>query len=574
MICLPSQPARMILNEVALRQCPLLEVDNFIEFCKDRNLEVSRKRLDRFERLGLLRPIVRLKKVDSGSLVLSLDGEPVDGAFEDGAAIDTCAPDADYEPAPIEDEDWMPFYSAFQTWELDQVLWRMSSVNWLENYADVDVPAFDWIEQLKQDFHRNADSLKDTARERQAIAVLGQYISDTYYPRSLSDQRTFRVSSPSHYCQWLTYHSDSWSWSEHVDAWEPEKITDLFCIDRESLKRIHLRLAIDIRSCDPLWHWSNLVRFVSSTKREQLGGDALRAQTYRQLADMIQRLHSDLYDEDLGPLEERFGTTVNHIPELAVREDLRKHLEYVVNQYNINPQPRASLFVEGETEVKFIETFYPKWFGNHYGVPGIEVVNLQGVDNATGSKKEDRYSAIFRLADYLHHHQTFVYVMLDNENHATPLRKNARARRSLYGHRKRAIPPGRIKVWRKDFEFDNFSDTELASALTTVSNDAAEFSRQEVHEIRELRSDKKSDRKIADLFREKAGWSLNKPELGVVLADIVLDPKTRKRPKNRPIVKLLDRIHDQAVRNPLPILQRSWEQNQKAMDQEPIRRKR
>lgn len=558
----------MILSEVALRQSPLLEVDQFVKFCGERNLGVSKERLHRFEQLGLLRPIVRIQRIDGGNLVLELDGEPADDAFEEGHVIDACAPDADYEPASVDDPDWMPFYSAFQVWEVELVLNRMNSVNWLENYADDDAPSFDWVARRKQDFRRNAEVLRKFTEDRRAIAVLGQYISNTYYPRSLSDQRTIRVSYPTHYSHWLLYESDSWDWDAHVDAWKPETVADLFTIDRGSLAGVYRHLAVTIRSCDPLWHWANLLRFISTNKRDQLRGDALRAQTYWQLAEVIRLLYKDLYDEDLGPLEEFFGTTVNHIPELSVREDTREHLKYVVNQFGLNPQPRATLFVEGETEVKFIESIYHRLFGNHYGVPGIEVVNLHGANNATGSKKYDQYGAIFRLADYLHHHQTFVYVMLDNENRTRKLKERARTKRSLYGHRELAIPPERIRIWDKDFEFDNFSDMELASALTTLTNGEVRFLEDDVRMIRESWSDKK----ITDLFLKKSGRELRKPELGVVLADLVLDPETRKRPETRPIVEQLIRVHDQALHNPLPILRRSWERNQKVMDQEPIRR--
>lgn len=528
MISMPPQPARMILNEVALRQCPLLPIEDFIRFCDERNLVASRERLHRFEQLGLFQPLVRIQRIDGGNLVLDLNGEPVDEAFEDRSIIDTCDPNEGYEPAPIDDPDWMPFYSRFQVWELDLVLSFLSSVNWLEHFADSDATPTDWFAQRKQDFHRNAASLKRPATRRRIIAVLGQYISDAYYPRSLSDQRTIRVSYPSHHSHWMMFDSNSWDWNVHLSTWRPDRLIDLFELDRQSLPSVYRNLAATTRDCDPLWNWASLIRFVSPLKRDQLRGDALRAQTLRQLAEMIRRLHSDLYHDDLGPVDEQFGTIINHIPELDVREDTRKHLELVTNQYNINPQPRATLFVEGQTEVTFIETIYRALFGNHFGVPGIEVMNLRGVSNATGGKRRDRYSAIFRLADYLHHHQTLVYIMLDNENHAKDLRDNASTRRSIYGHRKRAIPPRRIKVWNKDFELDNFSDAELASALTSLARGKASFSRRDVRVIRESWPDKK----VAGLFEEKTGRALNKPVLGAALANLVLDPRTRKRPEN------------------------------------------
>ena len=91
---------------------------------------------------------------------------------------------------------------------------------------------------------------------------------------------------------------------------------------------------------------------------------------------------------------------------------MRRYLEFVTNRLGINPQPRLSLIVEGESEEAAIRQIFEEYYDIHPGIIGIEIIVLGGVDVATGNK-EDRFRAILRLIDYLHHHQTFTFLVLD-----------------------------------------------------------------------------------------------------------------------------------------------------------------
>ena len=39
--------------------CPFLPTDYFIQYCKDRGIQTSRKQLEQFEKLGIFYPIAR-----------------------------------------------------------------------------------------------------------------------------------------------------------------------------------------------------------------------------------------------------------------------------------------------------------------------------------------------------------------------------------------------------------------------------------------------------------------------------------------------------------------------------------
>ena len=202
-------------------------------------------------------------------------------------------------------------------------------------------------------------------------------------------------------------------------------------------------------------------------------------ETLRAGAHMLRLLYKDLYGEDLPHPNEVTGTVITHMPELEVRRDTRRYLEFVANRYGLNPQPKLCLMVEGPSEELAVLKIFESWFGTHPGKRGIEIISLGGVDTATGGK-EDRFRAILRLVDYLHHHQTFTFLMLDNENYAKRLKVEARKKKSRHQQRRYVTRPEYIKIWRRSFEMDNFSATEIAAALSALAPGKVRFTRSAV----------------------------------------------------------------------------------------------
>ena len=129
---------------------------------------------------------------------------------------------------------------------------------------------------------------------------------------------------------------------------------------------------------------------------------------------MLGYLHRDLYGKELRAPNEVARTIFVHQPELHIRKDSRRHLELVANRFDLNPQVRLCLFVEGTSEVDVVQTIFKEYFGFHPGVVGVEIVSLGGVGNATGGRFE-HYAGMVRLIDYLHAHHTHTFLLLDNE---------------------------------------------------------------------------------------------------------------------------------------------------------------
>ena len=140
----------MILDDVAVRMRPLLMRDDFVRFCKDRNLTVSREQLHRFEELRVLAPVIRIASRADEDIVLHLDGTPTASDFDSGWVTDASAPGATYTlPSMSMTTESMAFYSAFQIWTLERVLRETTLSFHLEEYAGADAETVDWNDRFQ-----------------------------------------------------------------------------------------------------------------------------------------------------------------------------------------------------------------------------------------------------------------------------------------------------------------------------------------------------------------------------------------------------------------------------------------
>lgn len=275
---------------------------------------------------------------------------------------------------------------------------------------------------------------------------------------------------------------------------------------------------------------------------------------------MLRSLYYDLFKEDLPIPNEVAGQVIVHQPELEVRKDTRRFLEFVANRFHVNPQTLVALFVEGETEKRAIELIFDKYLGSHPGKYGIEIIVLGGVDNATGAR-EDRFRAIFRLIDYLHHHQTITYLLLDDERAARKLQAEAPTAMSIHNAERLVTRPDHIQLWDKSFEFDNFTTEELATALTKLADGKAIFT---IEELEACKAHAEPGAALKKLYRGGLGENPNKLTLIQFLIEAMLAPSSPTKVADRPIIRMLDKIARLASRNPLPTRQEYWEANQRS----------
>ncbi|MES9830120.1 MAG: hypothetical protein ABW201_17820 [Candidatus Thiodiazotropha sp.] len=206
-----------------------------------------------------------------------------------------------------------------------------------------------------------------------------------------------------------------------------------------------------------------------------------------------------------------------------------------------------------------MQKIFEKYFGAHLGVYGIEIIVLGSVDVATGSKKEDRFRAILRLVDYLHHHQTFTFLILHNENYAERLKRESLKSKSIHSKQRYVTRTEYIRIWKDTIEFDNFSCSEIAAAMNELAQGYASFTTAEVIACKE---DPNPGSSLQKLYENKAQYGLQKIKLSEILIEHMMSPDSRCRIENRPIIKVLERVAQLAARNPLPTTHETWEKNQ------------
>ncbi len=562
LLTVPNKAGRAIVEDGAMLACPLLGTGRFIRSCTHRGLAIDRRRLLRLERLGLFAPVFRVRTPRKETLPFHIPPRKGNNWFTKRWAHDTTAvPQSHYVPSET-DRTCEGYYSVFQVDYLHLVLAELSPQFQLDAYLDLKPgESTDWQktgDRWMQHAETRASSLRHH-QHRRAVALLCQQISNRYFPRTQTDMRTVQIRRGYFADAWITVDGRDWDWHREARRWDPKKVQNLYGLTPQKLDHAYKGLAIDQASCDPIEPWYQLIQFISAHERGKLKGDALRAATIREGAQMLRLLYTDLYGKDLPHPNEVSRTIITPLPELAVREDTRRHLEFVANRFGVNPQPRLCLLVEGASEETTVTRLFAEHYGVHPGRCGIEIIPLGGVSVATGNRKDDRFSAIIRLIDYLHHHQTFAFLILDNEGYAKRLEKALRDRRSIHGDRRYVTRREYIRLWRESFEFDNFSCTEIAAALTKLAPGTAAF---DVKDVAGARRADHPGSALKALYLRKANADLDKVRLAEILVDIMMSPRSRRKIENRPIVKILDRVELLALRNHLPTTQRARDDNQ------------
>jgi hypothetical protein len=591
---LPDRISSLLIDREAYRVCPLLAQSDFIRFCNDRNVGVARERLLKLERLKLFFPILRIYRIDTVFKVEYLEGGKRFrdlGDLKEGeewkgdtrtrlAGFDFSArvvrswreygnawdPRADVSPhiASLETEPQRheAYYSPFQITELDRLVQQLTvsvEIEWA--VEDDGAASATWGDGLKPNLSEMAlDTVKrGHAGNVHSLAVLCQLISDRYYPKTQSDERHITLREGG-----LLFRD--WDWYQYCRAWDAAGTAKLLDLQKVELKNKYEKWARMCRLADPLDNWHELVRFVSLDKRKKLKGDALKAQTFGEMAKMLRLFHMDAFGEVLASPGEIGTTIIYRIPDVTAEEDPTRALELVANDFGINPKPQLVLFVEGTTESTVVPLIFDGLFASKPNVFGIELVNLGGIGNATGGK-DNLFSALWRLVDYLHHHQTISFILLDNEGLAA---RNIAAglprAQSLHFPDRRATRPNYVKLWKLSFELDNFNDAELASALEKYSEGHFLFSAADVKQCRDGARNAVKNKKVRTLdvlYAERTGKNLNKPRFGQILVQLMFDPATKRKAIHRPIAKFLDKVAEAAALNHQPTTQAVWEYNQR-----------
>jgi hypothetical protein len=459
------------------------------------------------------------------------------------------------------------FYSHFQILHLKKVLKairvEISDATLFGGHFDEN------IAYLTKDFKRSIKLLKAKATVFHQQTLLLQLLSDRYLPYAQSNQRKMNFSSP-----------HGFELSQVRELWDSKEIIEKNEITQEESKEFHRILKLYSSEYDPIGKWHQLTVFMPWDEKKKVKGDALIAQYLYNHEHMIRMFHKDAFDEQLKAPHYENLTPVEYNHGVTDEKSALPFLEYVVNRYTLNSQPRLVFVVEGESEKAFFPEVISRLWGQEIAETGIHIWNIKGADNFSGSKRKQPYGALERFIDYNHFiNGTIVFCLFDKEGGVPRTIQKITSKLSDFRTSEESADKVTydeyIYIWENDFEADNFTANEIAEALTQQSQNRYRFTDKDVATAQ----NEHSGSPLSRLYKDKVGKGLNKPALSIQLLDNYITdilPTYDEERDHRPFLTVVDRILNMASWNFEPTCKESKMNNMKFFfsDDEEMKQKR
>lgn len=417
------------------------------------------------------------------------------------------------------------YYSTFQVWQVHHLICAGN----LNGQRPADFCAFEallkllvrvqdhYLPQIRSD--QRFGQLRDYGNQ---VAIGGtHFCTTTYYvAKALADERKNAISS---------------------NTFRPSEILNESGLSPSDLRKWIKKLMSLAEQIDPLSEWYLLVRFVSYSMRQKLKFESQFAQDLLEIAEILRLFHSEASKEPIFPdllahnesgktwIERRFGASFSHPFEM---------LEYVSNQFGLNPTPRAVVLTEGE-EWKAIYRLYES-IGADPASVGIEIQPIYGEGNFSLQKWQ-------RFIEYLHEKQVLVYFVLDREGQVESEAKRLLEKSRLSkGKGLLNIVPSkdRICIWETSFEEVNFTDDEIVEALR------AQNVCTNVAVVASLRNQKQG---LISALGKSLGVDIDKPQLCEDLVGaLILWRRNNPNRNKRPVEQFVRESAELIVTNHLP----------------------
>lgn len=559
-----------LIHQEAFYQNFPLEVNKFIDYCKERGLTVNRGYLEYMEKEGLFRPIMR---VDGCGVSNTTDLKEL---YENGRVIDPRQKgfvpwNKFYEKRERYQEEIIhSYYHPYQIYFLKKILevgLRLSPFNIPKNDDELVISIRKREEFMRADLER----LRKESKKDEKFVELLLFIQNKYLP--IAKQPGY-----------ISVTGDIHSFTNSHERWYhlqkniiPKEIVGTLGLEVEVIKEYRGLIGSYGRHIDPLKEWYDLIKYIKHDKRQKLKGAALLAQDFYLISDMLALLLEDLTGEKQLETESISDTMQGRGKARFYGKELnyvdRDVLIKLLREYGLNPRPRLVLIVEGDTE----EVAFPI-IANAMVIPleryGIEIINIRGIDNDP-RELIVHYSIpdIYRVDNeyYIHPERTKVFLIFDREGNKGSWIKNfiddpdkiikammnkvldviKLKKRNISANTDKIFLKHTVnyKIWDKSFEYDNFTDKELSRELNEYGEKYGYKFDATPNEIKDCRS---KNRNLGEFIRKKTDTSLNKNEFGEQLANLIakeIKERTNRFENQRPVEKVLEEIIRFSVEN-------------------------
>lgn len=338
-------------------------------------------------------------------------------------------------------------------------------------------------------------------------------------------------------------------WEAFIEQFDPAQALASIGWQPDDLLRTADNLLLPLRRSDPLMReWSELVRRAPQRTWDDLQGDALAAMDKRVAAEILLRCYEDLAEGGVvEALETRTGVFHCERERISFRG---APLDANLSALGISPHPGVVFVVEGETE----EVIVPR-VRDHIRIPDeaqvIRSIVLRGVGHDLTKL------AAFACAPMIDRPErdgwllvkppTYLVVVADPDPpFDTPESVEAQRQKIIHEMvavvRAQGVDPDRgdleslveVSTWHEScFEFEHFSDAELANALLSVHADCNGLDRKRLEEA--LAEQRKHSQDIKNVWRNwrnppskralaESLWPCLRDRLDVAAADSTTEP--------------------------------------------------
>jgi hypothetical protein len=549
-----------------LRDCEPLTAAKFVAALRERNLDSTEEQLDALHRVGVLVPLLRVRRNASG-LVAAVRREPEEAWYlSHWDAVrelrDAYAHGRVYDPAnegfiarsrlrrPLGErtyESSVYLYSRHQVLYVPLLQQVIQHLQFRVRRGEV-VGVLPVEAGLRQIWLERAALLRDVILAVSALEPI-------YYPQVLG---------------WSRFSSDEdadayWPWRSKLPL---GRMKHWLGINAGWLKDTAARLLAEAERIDPLGEWAELIGRGDPDKWTRLRGSARNAMDFRVAAEILLKYHDRLVAAGRAkPLPEsqpRFGGAFDD------RLKPRRPLDSLLTEFGLSPHPRLVVVVEGPTEGRIFPRAM-ETLGVELSRDTIWVEDAEGVDRDISSllayfapaleePREDRYAQFQRPP-------TRFLIVFDAEGKvATPALREER-RKVWIDRIERAMPQRfqtpvvrdqlerfvYITTWKRSgesFEFAHFTDLQLATTIHAL--DARTRRKPTVETLRKAAANIRAKKGNLDTVLEPAG--IGKPDFGDALWPTMerrLDESLERGTHSRiPIVRVVVRAWNLAYELP------------------------
>lgn len=514
-------------------QNTFLNPEKFSKLLKNHDIDISVRRLEKFEKEGWLRPAFRIvltKELQKESSLM-IDTQ-LDVCYKEG--LMEFPREGDYEPWDDFKRDYQKgetydrkllYYHPFQIMQVLTII-RFKRFSFYSD-SDIDKLAQNLVCNVRNVNQSSERAFSNKMKELENIIGFLMVLEEPYRFNVFGHMSINPLKPKNNIDLWHKWMTKKFS---------ARKLVQQYGISASDVWVMYQEIADHAYRTDPLAQWYDLTRIIKHYRIDELKGKPLTAQFYYRISRLLSRLYYDitkntLDEPDITPstLYGQWKTKVYSDPfDYATKKTQRGIIRFFVQE----PTARIFLLVEGDTEQKIIE----KIFDNLYvrmEDDGIAMLNCEGVGNIDKQKLDH----IIKMANQ---DEISVYVLADNE---------AKSRRKVKEIEEKVHTDFGSHIWKKSFEEDNFGRRKVIALINSyLSNHNKNLTDDEI--MQQQQNGAALVNAIEKAYRNKyreSMWSVirkTKPDISLELFAPRLKKISYRKKSGKPseIEKVLDKV--------------------------------